>query len=66
MTKNACVFQSVSRNWRVASSIPSTDTRLVTHGEPDASEALRLRIRRELHWNAHVPDFRETVDLAAP
>ena len=39
---------------------------LVTHGEPDASEALRLRIRRELHWNAHVPDFRETVDLAAP
>ena len=35
----------------------------VTHGEPDASEALRLRIERELHWDAHVPEYRETVDL---
>jgi metallo-beta-lactamase family protein len=34
-----------------------------THGEPDASEALRLRIERELHWDAHVPEYRETVDL---
>ena len=38
----------------------------ITHGEPDASEALRVRIERELHWNAHVPEFRETVDLARP
>ena len=38
----------------------------ITHGEPDASDALRLRIERQLDWRAHVPDFRETVDLAAP
>ena len=35
MTKNEYVFQSVSRNWRVASSMPSTYTRLGVHGEPD-------------------------------
>lgn len=38
----------------------------ITHGEPDASDALRLRIERQLEWRAHVPEFRETVDLAAP
>ena len=35
----------------------------VTHGEPDAAEALRVRIDRELGWNAHVPEYREQVDL---
>jgi metallo-beta-lactamase family protein len=38
----------------------------ITHGEPDASEALRVSVERELHWPAHVPEFRETVDLATP
>lgn len=37
----------------------------VTHGEPDAADALRLRIERELHWPAHVPDYLEQVDLHA-
>lgn len=38
----------------------------ITHGEPDAAEALRLRIDRELHWDAHVPDYLEVVDLLGP
>lgn len=36
---------------------------LLTHGEPDAADALRKRIRRELGWEAHVPEYRDTVDL---
>lgn len=28
---------------------------LIVHGEPDASEALRIRIKRELGWEASVP-----------
>ena len=35
----------------------------VTHGEPDAADALRKRIVAELGWNAHVPDHLETVGL---
>lgn len=35
----------------------------ITHGEPAAADALRLRIERELHWTCHVPDYLETVAL---
>jgi len=35
----------------------------VTHGEPDAADALRVRIQRELGWDAHVPEYLEVVDL---
>lgn len=35
----------------------------VTHGEPDAADALRVRIQRELGWDAHVPEYLETADL---
>jgi metallo-beta-lactamase family protein len=35
----------------------------ITHGEPDAAEALRRRIDRELGWDAQVPEYRDTVDL---
>ena len=38
----------------------------ITHGEPEAAEALRVRIDHELHWDAHVPDYREVVDLQGP
>ncbi|MFA6985498.1 MAG: MBL fold metallo-hydrolase [Arenimonas sp.] len=38
----------------------------VTHGEPDAADALRKRIERELGWPAHIPEYREQVDLLAP
>jgi len=38
----------------------------IAHGEPDAAEALRVRIDRELKWPARVPEFRDTFDLTAP
>jgi metallo-beta-lactamase family protein len=37
----------------------------VTHGEPEAADALRLRIERELGWDACVPDWLQAVDLHA-
>ncbi|MDN4596797.1 MBL fold metallo-hydrolase RNA specificity domain-containing protein [Leifsonia virtsii] len=33
----------------------------LTHGEPEAADQLRLRIRRSLGWSARVPEFGETV-----
>ena len=36
----------------------------VTHGEPDAADALRVRIEHELGWPAHFPEYLERVDLA--
>ena len=35
----------------------------VVHGEPDAADALRVRIRDELHWEARVPQHGETVEM---
>ena len=35
----------------------------ITHGDPDAADALRKRIGEELHWDAVVPDHLETVAL---
>jgi metallo-beta-lactamase family protein len=35
----------------------------VVHGEPSASEALRVRIRRELGWDASVPLQGQAHDL---
>jgi metallo-beta-lactamase family protein len=35
----------------------------VTHGEPDASDALRYSIEHELGWAARVPEQLETVSL---
>jgi metallo-beta-lactamase family protein len=37
----------------------------VTHGEPDAADALRGRINRELGWQARVPEHLERVVLDA-
>lgn len=36
----------------------------VTHGEPSAADALRLRIAEELGWPCTVPDYRDQVELA--
>jgi metallo-beta-lactamase family protein len=36
----------------------------ITHGEPDASDALRQRIERELGWHVRVPEYLERVSLA--
>ena len=38
-------------------------TTFITHGEPDASDALRQRIERELHWDVVVPEFRDNIVL---
>ncbi|HMA06312.1 MAG TPA: MBL fold metallo-hydrolase RNA specificity domain-containing protein, partial [Ramlibacter sp.] len=35
----------------------------ITHGEPDAADALRLRIERELHWDCTLPYYLEKVEL---
>jgi metallo-beta-lactamase family protein len=35
----------------------------VTHGEPDASDALRVRIERELGWKAEVPALDHVANL---
>lgn len=42
------------------------DITYVTHGEPDAADALRARIKRELGWTARVPEHLERVSLTAP
>lgn len=36
----------------------------ITHGEPDAADALRRRIEETLHWPCTVPDYLEGVDLS--
>jgi metallo-beta-lactamase family protein len=36
----------------------------VTHGEPPAADAMRLRIERELHWACEVPYYTQSVNLA--
>lgn len=38
----------------------------VTHGEADSSDALRLRIKRELGWKVRVPEYLESVSLDNP
>ncbi|GIT81781.1 MBL fold hydrolase [Leifsonia sp. LS1] len=35
----------------------------LTHGEPHAADALRLRIRRELGWRAQVPEYGAAVTV---
>lgn len=42
------------------------DAVYLTHGEPSAADALRLRIKRELGWTARVPELGETVEILAP
>lgn len=38
-------------------------TTFITHGEPDAADALRHRIEEELHWSCSVPLYRDRIDL---
>lgn len=38
-------------------------TTFITHGEPDAADALRRRIEEKLHWNCLVPQYRDQIDL---
>jgi metallo-beta-lactamase family protein len=41
---------------------PPTMT-FITHGEPEAADALRHRIEEELEWRCEVPEYREAVKL---
>ncbi|MBO0982179.1 MBL fold metallo-hydrolase [Microbacterium sp. SD291] len=51
-------------NWmRPAPRVPYTV--YVTHGEPAAADALRLRVERELGWRSRVPEHGEVVPLGA-
>jgi metallo-beta-lactamase family protein len=36
----------------------------VNHGEPQAADTLRLRIKEQLGWDASVPDYKDTFDLS--
>ncbi|MYN06768.1 MBL fold metallo-hydrolase RNA specificity domain-containing protein [Pseudoduganella aquatica] len=36
----------------------------ITHGEPAAADALRHRIKEQLHWDCLVPDYLERQELA--
>jgi metallo-beta-lactamase family protein len=36
----------------------------ITHGEPDAADALRLRVGEQLDWQCRVPTYLEWVELA--
>jgi len=38
----------------------------ITHGEPEASDALRIRIKRELGWRVRVPEHFESISLEDP
>lgn len=35
----------------------------ITHGEPNAADALRRRITENLHWECYVPDYCEEIEL---
>ena len=35
----------------------------ITHGEPIAADALRLRIKEQLDWETYIPDYLESVSL---
>ena len=35
----------------------------ITHGEPEAADALRHRIEEELHWSCSIPDYLERAAL---
>lgn len=48
--------------WLGAFEAPPYKT-FVTHGEPSASDALRLRIQDELKWDVHAPEHLENVTL---
>jgi metallo-beta-lactamase family protein len=49
-------------NWLKGFEAPPKKT-FLTHGEPVAADAMRLHIQEQLHWQAAVPEYLETVHL---
>jgi metallo-beta-lactamase family protein len=43
---------------------PAPRTTFITHGEPAAADALRVRIGERYGWQCQVPDYLETVELS--
>ena len=41
----------------------SPKTTFITHGEPQAAQALRVKIESSLRWNCKVPDYLEETEL---
>lgn len=37
----------------------------ITHGEPDAADAMRVHVQEKLRWSCSVPDYGDTVTLNA-
>jgi metallo-beta-lactamase family protein len=35
----------------------------ITHGEPDAADAMRLHVQEKLHWPCSVPNYDDTCDV---
>ena len=35
----------------------------LTHGEPQASDALRKHIEEQLHWECSIPDYLQAIEL---
>jgi metallo-beta-lactamase family protein len=53
---------SETLEWLAQMKAPPART-FITHGEPSAADALRVRIEEQLHWNVQVPEYLETVQL---
>ncbi len=49
--------------WLKHFDVPPRKT-FITHGEPDAADALRHRIEEQLGWRCRVPEYREQITLA--
>lgn len=47
-------------------SAPAPAMTYVTHGEPDAADALRFRIDHELQWKVRVPEHLERIMIGEP
>ncbi len=47
----------------MAGATPAPAITYITHGEPEAADALRARIGRELGWKVRVPEHKERVVL---
>jgi metallo-beta-lactamase family protein len=50
--------------WLRTCSTPPRTT-FITHGEPDASDALRHRVEEELGWRCRVPAYRDEAELGS-
>jgi metallo-beta-lactamase family protein len=56
--------QSELLRWLSGMPAPPRQTYL-THGEPQASAALKAKIESAFHWNVALPNYLQTVDLSA-